>query len=282
MPTKETADALATLQETIIKFFVEYGFKLLGAAIIMVAGMLIARWLGNLMMKALNKRDLETPVRMLLVRVVKLLVIALTLVIAVQKLGVEVMPLVAGIGVAGVGVGLAMQGVLSNVVAGLTIIFTKPYRIGESIAIVGVDGTVESITLFSTVLRHADRSRVVVPNRKIVGEILHNYGTMRQCELEVRVGFDADLRHALSAIDELVRAHPKVLDEPAPQIQVAALGSSAVSITARPWVAVADFGSVEGELYVQIIGALRRQGLQIAIPQTDVRLLGAVPQAATS
>ena len=99
--------------------------------------------------------------------------------------------MLAGLGVAGAGIALATQGVLSNVVAGLTIIFTKPYRVGEYIAIVGVEGRVETINIFSTQLTHADRSRIVVPNRKIVGEILHNYGRIRQCELHVGVSYES-------------------------------------------------------------------------------------------
>jgi len=268
--------ALGHAETTVTDLALRFGPKILAAIVILVAGVIVGRWVGRGVERALHKAQLEAPLRQLLVRVVRVLVLGLFAILALQNLGVELLPLVAGLGVAGAGVALAMQGVLSNMVAGLTIIFTKPYRIGESIAIVGVDGTVESITLFSTVLRHGDRSRVVVPNRKIVGEILHNYGTMRQSELEVRVGFDADLRGALALIDELVRAHPRVLKDPAPQIQVAALGSSAVRITARPWVAVADFGGIEGELYVQIVAALRRQGMEIALPQTEVRLLEAL------
>jgi small conductance mechanosensitive channel len=99
---------------------------------------------------------------------------------ALQNLGIELLPLIAGLGVAGAGIALAMQGVLSNVAAGLTIIFTRPFRVGEYIAIVSVEGEVLDISLFSTVLDAPDLSQVVIPNRKIVGEILHNYGKIRQ------------------------------------------------------------------------------------------------------
>src|SRR5216117_2052295 len=125
---------------------------------------------------------------MLIVRVVKILVLAFTLLIVLDQLKVQITPLIAGIGIAGVGIGIALQGVLSNVMAGLTIIFTKPYRVGEYIEIAGTYGQVEMIDIFSTKLVHADRSRVVIPNRKIVGEILHNYGTIRQLNLSVGVG----------------------------------------------------------------------------------------------
>ena len=108
---------------------------------------------------------LEPPVRILLVRIVRSLTLFLVVVMALQNLGVELLPLIAGLGVAGAGIALAMQGVLGNIAAGLSIIFTKPFRVGEYISIAGEDGRVESITLFSTTLSHLDRSQIVIPNR---------------------------------------------------------------------------------------------------------------------
>jgi small conductance mechanosensitive channel len=222
----------------------------------------------------LSRIDLEPPVRQLLTRVTRILVIGLFLLMALQNLGVELLPLIAGLGVAGAGIALATQGVLSNMVAGLTIIFTKPYRVGEYIAVVGVEGEVETIALFNTALRHPDRSRIIVPNRKIVGEILHNYGRIRQSDVRVGVAYESDLGAALGVIRDLVRANPRVLPEPAPVIQVARLGESEVQIAIQPWVAVADFGAVTGELHLALVEGLRRRGISIPYPQREVRLIG--------
>jgi small conductance mechanosensitive channel len=125
-------------------------------------------------------------------------VLLFAIIVALDKFGFQIAPLVAGIGVAGLGLGFALQGVLSNVIAGLTIIFTKPFRVGEHIEIVGVRGDVTTIELFSTTLVHPDRSRIIIPNRKIVGEILHNFGTLRQIHLAVMVPHDTDLAKALA------------------------------------------------------------------------------------
>src|SRR5271166_273141 len=146
----------------------------------MTAGIFVGGWVARATARGLHRLNLEPPVLELLTRVARILVLALFAIMALQNLGVELLPLIAGLGVAGAGIALATQGVLSNMVAGLSIIFTKPYRVGEYISIVGVEGQVESITLFNTALLHADRSRIVVPNRKVVGEILHNYGKIRQ------------------------------------------------------------------------------------------------------
>ena len=141
----------------------------------------------------------------------------LFLIMALQNLGVELLPLIAGLGVAGAGIALAMQGVLGNLFAGLTIILTKPFRIGEYIEIAGEEGTVESISLFQTTLAHPDRSRVVIPNRKIVGEILHNFGKIRQVNVVVGVAYDTDLNRAIALIQQTLRANARVLRDIEPR-----------------------------------------------------------------
>ena len=164
------------IKNTIIDFLTVYGFQIIGAVIILSIGLIIAWWVGRALREWLEKKRVEPPIVMLAVRVVRLLIFLVALLQTLEKLSVPIGPALAGIGVAGVGVGLAPQGVLGNLVAGLTIIFTKPFRVGEWVEIGGVSGQVTKIELFSTTLLHTDMSRVVVPNRKIVGEILHNYG----------------------------------------------------------------------------------------------------------
>src|SRR6266446_7466437 len=178
------------------------------------------------MQRWLDGKQLEPPVKTLIVRVLRLLIFCLTLVIALDEFGVPSTTLVAGISVAGVGVGLAMQGVLGNLVAGLTIIFTKPFRVGEYIEILGVHGLVTNIELFSTTLLHADRSRVIIPNLKIVGELLHNYGTIRQLDLGVSVGYRSDINQALAIVREILSRNRRLLKDPPPFLGVSALADS--------------------------------------------------------
>jgi small conductance mechanosensitive channel len=266
--------SLSHIQSTAIDMALQFGPKVMAAVLILATGVITGRWIGRATERGLARFSLEPPVRLLVIRIVRVVVLGLFAIMALQNLGVELLPLIAGIGVAGAGVALAAQGVLGNVIAGLTIIFTRPYRVGEFVAIVGVEGNVDSITLFNTVLNHADRSRVVVPNRKIVGEILHNYGRIRQTEVKVGVAYSSDLKLALATVNELIRANPRVLSEPVPVVQIAALGDSAVLIAAKPWVAVADFGAVETELNLGLVEAMRQRGIEMPPPQYEVRLLG--------
>lgn len=258
---------------TLLDLAIRFGPKVLVALLIITFGVFAGGWAARGVQRSLQRFDLEPPIRLLVARIARVLVLGLFAIMAFQNLGVELLPLIAGLGVAGAGVALATQGVLSNVVAGLTIIFTKPYRVGDYIAIVGVEGQVDAISLFSTTLVHIDRSRVVVPNRKVVGEILHNYGRIRQTEVYVGVAYETNLPLMLEAIQTLVRANARVLADPAPLVGIATLGDWAIQIGVKPWVNVRDYGLVETELYVSIVEALRQRGISIPFPQREVRLI---------
>jgi small conductance mechanosensitive channel len=259
--------------DLIMEYAIRYGFQALGALIVMVVGILVARWAGKLTQQWLQRQDMEPPVRMLLVKVVQIVILVFAVLAVLGQLGVQIAPLLAGIGVAGLGVGLALQGVLSNIVAGLSIIFTKPYRVGEHISILGVHGDVVTISIFSTILLHPDRSRIVIPNRKIVGEILHNYGTIRQLHLHVGVAYTTNLSEALALVREILAHHPSVLKDPAATVSVSQLGDSSVTIAIEPWTSIVNYVTAQGELNQAIIERFRAAHIEIPFPQREVRLL---------
>jgi small conductance mechanosensitive channel len=216
---------------------------------------------------------MEPPMRILLVRVLKILVLAMAGVVALDKFGFSIAPLVAGIGVAGLGVGFALQGILGNLLAGLTIIFTKPFRVGEYIEILNVRGEVAVIELSTTTLIQGDLSRVVVPNRKIVGEILHNFGTMRQLTLLMRVPHTADLNAAFQAASQVVAQSARVLKDPAPSVGIAAVDDIGIKIAAWAWVRAVDVGAAEPELYQSLVEAFRARSIGVPVSAHEVRIL---------
>jgi small conductance mechanosensitive channel len=256
-----------------LDLIIRYGFQVLGAFVILALGALAARWAGRLADRSLQHQIKEPPMRLLMVRVIRVLIFLMALLIALDKFGFQVAPLVAAIGVAGLGVGLALQGVLGNVVAGLSIIFTKPYRVGEYIELLGVQGQVAKIELFSTTLIKADESRVVIPNRKVVGEILHNFGTVRQLRLTVGVAYDADFNDVLALVRQVVGANPRVLKQPEPVIGICELAASTVTVAIQPWVAIADIPLAGAELYQALVERFRDRKVAIPFPQSEVRLL---------
>jgi small conductance mechanosensitive channel len=261
------------IKSTVFKFLTEYGFQIIGALIILTAGAMAARWLGRIADQWFVKKQVEPPIRMLADRVIRLLVFGLAIVLALEKCGVPIAPMVAGIGVAGVGIGLAMQHVLANLVAGLNIIFTKPFRVGEYVELAGEAGQVTAVQLFTTSLIHTDRSRIIIPNRKIVGEILHNYGMIRQLDLAVGVGYGTAINEALALVRDILTANRRVLKEPAPVVGVSLLGDSSVTIAVKPWVSVDDFVATGPEINQAILERFRAQQIEIPFPQREIRLL---------
>lgn len=268
-------ETINLLKEQLVKKGTDFAPMLFKAVLILVIGFFITRWVTRVLQRWLGKLELEPPVRQLLLRITWLLLMGVFLVLALTNLGVDLLPVVAGLGVAGAGVAFALQGVLGNLFAGLTIIFTKPFRVGEYVSMVGVEGRVEAIELFSTKLSHPDMSRVIVPNRKIVGEILHNYGKIRQIEVIVGVAYSTDLNLALAAVTDVLNKNPRVLKEPAPVIRVMMLADSSINIMIAPWVGVPDYGAAIGEVNKAVVEEFRARGISIPFPQREVRLLGA-------
>lgn len=265
------------LTDKVIFYFVDHGMQILTAIVLMGAGVVIARWIGNLIQRWLKSKAYDEPVSNLIVKVVKLLIIAFIGIMALGQMGVQITPLIAGIGVAGVGLSLAMQGVLGNLVAGLTIIFSKPFTIGEYIELLGAYGQVTDIDLFSTTLLHTDNSRVIVPNRKIVGEILHNYGNIRQLDLTAGVAYDVDLTMVLSTVNDILQQNPSVLKEPAPVVGIAALNESSIALAIKPWVKVEDFVPAQAAIYQSVIENFRDKKIEIPAPRRDIHLLNPLP-----
>jgi len=277
IPAQAAGAASSELSDKIIYYFVDHGMQILTAIVLMGIGVFIARWAGNLVHRWLKTKHFDEPVSSLIVKAVKLLIIGFIGIMALGQMGVQITPLIAGIGVAGVGASLAMQGLLGNLVAGLTIIFSKPFAIGEYIELLGVYGQVTDIALFSTTLLHADNSRVIIPNRKIVGEILHNYGSIRQLDMSVGISYNSDLTTALTLVGDILKQDPTVLKEPAPLVGIASLGESSIVLAIKPWVKVEDFVPAQAAIYQTVIETFRDRKIEIPVPRRDVHLLNPLP-----
>ena len=273
----EHLQTLEHAQNTAIDLALQFGPKVVVALLIMAAGFYVGRWVGRITDSMLVKLGLDETLRQLLIRIVRIAVLGLFAIMALQNLGVQLLPLLDGLGVAGAGIALAMQGVLGNLAAGLTIIFTRPFLVGEYISIAEEEGTVEEIKLFNTVLSHPDRSRIVIPNRKIAGEILHNYGTLRQLDVVVGVAYDTDIKLALQTIHDLLAGHPTILREPDPVVSILALTDSGAQIAIRPWVTVNDFIDASSDITQAVLETFRERGIRIPYPQREVRLLDSRP-----
>src|SRR3990170_3699053 len=235
----------ASMKELTMELLLRYGFQVLGAIAILAVGFLVARWLGGMADQRFQKQQMEPPMRILLVRVIKVLVLAMAFVVALDKFGFSIAPLVAGIGVAGIGVGFALQGVLGNLMAGLTIIFTKPFRVGEYIEINNIHGEGVAIELSTTTLVQVDLSRVGVPHT-------------------------VDLNAALVAASQVTAQSARVLKDPAPSAGIASVDDTGIKIAVWAWVGVGDVFSGEPELYQSLIEAFRARGIGVPLSTHEV------------
>jgi small conductance mechanosensitive channel len=267
---------ISAWKDKLIEYSISHAGALISAMVVVVVGFVVARWVGKLVDRWLTHKAMEQPMRLLLVRITRLVIFVLALVVALGTAGMDVTALIAGVGVAGVGVGLAMQGVLSNLVAGLTIIFTKPFRVGEYIALLNVQGQVKTVELFSTTLTHPDLSRVVIPNKKIIGEVLHNYGHIRQLNLSVGVAYGTDLNNALTIARAVLAQNPRVLKDPEPGVGVALLADSSINLAIKPWTKVEDYSAAVAEINQAIAESFRANKIEIPFPQREVRMLNNV------
>lgn len=269
--------SLDQIRASALDMAVRFGPKVVVAILILCAGYMVGRWVGHGLERLLVRLNLEAPVRSLLIRIAQVCVLAVFAIMALQNLGIELLPLIAGLGVAGAGVALAMQGILGNIVAGLSIIFTRPFHLGDYISIAKEEGEVLDISLFSTTLGHTDLSRVVIPNRKIVGEILHNYGQIRRPDISVGISYRTDVDAALDLIADILSANPNILKDPAPFVGVSRLSESSVTIGICPWVKVPDYDTAISEVNKAILAQFAARNISLALPQYEVRMLsGAV------
>ncbi len=258
--------------ERVRVWFDQHAINLIAAAAVLIMGVIISRWVGRILSRTLQGQSMDPPVRLLLVRFTRFFVISLAVVLALEICDLHLTALITGVGVLGVGVGFAMQGLLGNMVAGLTIIVTKPFRVGDYVEILKVHGVVCHIDLISTTLQHADLSRVFIPNHKIMGEILHNYGGMRQLDLSVGVGYASDLNQVRGLAAEILSHNARVLRDPAPVVSITALGDSSINVCIKPWVKLADYWPAQTELNAAIIERFRAGKIEIPFPQREIRV----------
>lgn len=264
----------SSITDLVVDLAVRYSLQVLAALAILAAGLLCARIAGRVIERQLLKTGIEKHLQQLLVRAGKLVVLLFTVILALDKFGVQVTALVAGLSVAGLAWGLALQGVLANVAAGLSIMFSKVFRIGDYIEIGTVRGQVQAINLTTTILRTLEDARVIVPNRKIVGEIIYNYTEERRVPLTVEVGYGEDPERVLQTIREILLQNGRILKTWEPEVGIVSLADAGVRITLRPWCKAQDYWHVQYEVYRAILDRFRERRIEMRHPIREVRLVG--------
>jgi small conductance mechanosensitive channel len=251
---------------------VDFGINLITAIVIFFVG----KWVVNLvvkgLLKAMQKSEVDTTLRRFVANLARMLLMLFVIIAAIGALGVKTASLVALIGAAGLAVGLALQGSLSNFAAGVLIVMFRPYKVGDWIEGGGVSGSVEEVQILTTVLKTGDNKRVIIPNSQIMGTTITNYSAndTRRVDLVVGVSYSDDLDKVRKELQDLVAADDRILDDPAVTIAVSELADSSVNFVLRPWVKTADYWGVYFGLTEAVKKRFDEVGISIPFPQQDV------------
>lgn len=244
------------------------------AAIIVLIGYWLAKWVSGIVYRALSRGRVEHTLAGFLRNVTYAVMMVVVLIAALQKIGVPTTSVLAIVGAAGLAVGLALKDSLSNIASGVMLIVLRPFRDGDTVQAAGLEGTVEEVRIFQTRLRTADNRLIVLPNSMITTSPIINFTAkpQRRIDIAVGVGYGDDLKRAREILLKLAADNPRVLDTPAPAVQVTQLAESSVNLLLSAWTRTSDYGDVKSELTEAVRTELVGNGLNIPYPQRDLHV----------
>jgi len=260
--------------DTVIDFFVNYSFQVVGAVIILIAGFIVGRWVSRIVLGACQKKEMDITLSRFLASCCKIAIIACAGIIAMSKFGITIAPFVAAIGAAAFGATYAIAGPLSNYGAGLAIILVRQFLVGDTIHVAGVDGVVTEIKLACTLLETEDGVTITIPNKHVVGEILHNSKGYRIVEGTVGISYGDDPQKAIDIIESCLSGQEGVTADPKPQVGIENFGDSSIDIGYRYWVPTTSYFQTLHATNLAVFQSLQRGGISIPFPQREITVLG--------
>ena len=251
-----------------------YGLKVLAAIIILILGRWIAGLVRSLVQKVLKKREIDHTIVSFVGSLSYVALMTFVVIAALARLGIQTASFIAIIGAAGLAIGFALQGSLSNFAAGFLLIVFRPYKAGDYIEGGGTAGIVEELHMFTTKLRTPDNKIVIVPNLKMTGDNIINYSAResRRVDMVFGVSYNADLQKVKQVLQDILNKDERVLKDPAPQIAVSELADNSVNFVIRPWVKTADYWSVFFDTTETVKKRFDAEGIGIPYPQRDVHM----------
>lgn len=252
----------------------EFGINLVTAILIFYVGRFMVRVLTRGMRKVMEAQQVDKTLVSFASNLISMVLLTFVIIAAVSQLGIQTASFIAVLGAAGLAVGLALQGSLSNFAAGVLIVFFRPYKVGDFVEAAGIAGSVMEVQILTTVLKTGDNKRVIVPNAQIMGSIITNYSAndTRRVDMVIGVSYDDDLDKVRSTLEDIIAAEDRILDEPACTIAVSALADSSVNFVVRPWVATSEYWNVLFDLTETIKKRFDKEGITFPFPQQDVHL----------
>lgn len=251
---------------------VNYGFQFLAALIILIIGWQVSRWISSLVFKLCERFNLDITLSKFFAGLVKTIVLAFVFIIALGKFGISIAPFIAALGAVVFGSTLALQGPISNYGAGLTIVLTRPFVVGDTIRINNVVGIVEEIKLAYTLLSNEDGERITIPNNKIIGEIIYNSSANLIVEQIITISYGDDPEKVIQIILEQLNKHSDVVSEPSAQVGVEQLSKSGIEIGLRYWIPTKKYFQLKYDINKKIYTALQIANISIPYQKHIVRM----------
>jgi len=262
------------LQDKGIDLGLDFGIKVATALAIFLIGKFFVRILIRAISKVMEKQAIEPTLMIFISNLVRISLMVVVVIAAIGALGIQTTSFIAIFGAAGLAIGLALQGSLSNFASGVLIVLFRPYRVGDFVEAAGISGIVEEVQILTTIMRTADNKQIIVPNSQIMNSIITNYSAndTRRIDMVVGVSYGDDLDKVRQTIEKLVTADDRILAEPAATIAVSALAESSVDFVVRPWVKTADYWNVRFDLTEAIKKRFDKEGISFPFPQRDVHV----------
>lgn len=257
----------------IIDFFVNYSFQVVGAIIIFVVGILVARAVASFLMKFFERKEFDVTLSKFAAAAAKVTILGFAIIIALGKFGITIAPFIAAIAAMAFGASFAIQGPLANYGAGLVIVLTRPFVVGNTITVSGVSGIVEEVNLGTTILTDEDGVKITIPNKHIVGEILHNSEERRIVEEIVGISYDSDPEKAIRIIKEALGEFQKISTEPPPRVGIQQFGDSSINIGLRYWIPTREYFGTLYQVNLAVYKQLKARDIQIPYPQRDIHIV---------
>jgi len=268
----EKLAAFQTIINKALEFIVAYSFRIIGAIIILILGIWAAKSISKIINSILEKKNIDTTLATFISNCAKLMTIIFVVIIALGKFGITIAPFIAAIGAGAFGLTYAIQGPLSNYGAGIAIIIGRPFKIGDTIKVAGVSGVVEEIKLGNTTLRDEDGVLITIPNKHIVGEILHNSNEYKIVENIVGISYDSSPEKAITLIKDVLSSSDKVAQTPPPEVGIDEFGDSSINLGYRYWVRTKDYFYTKYNVNLKIFNTLKENGVTIPFPQMEIEL----------
>jgi len=269
---QEELQTIQKIYDVLTEFVINYSFQILGAILILLIGGKLAGWLGRKVAHLCEKRNLDVTLSRFLGNLVKILILTFVVIIAISKFGISIAPFIAALGAIAFGSSFAIAGPVSNYGAGLVIIMSRPFVVGNTISIKGVSGVVDEIRLAATILSTEDDEVITIPNKHIVGEILHNSFGNRIVESTVGISYNDDPERAVDVLHQALAQIDEICSSPPPQIGIEAFGESSIDLGLRYWVPTKKYFQTLYRANLAVHKALNEAGITIPFPQRDVNM----------